>query len=1046
MISISPEDRDALRFFWVDDIAKDVPEIIVLRFARVVFGVSSSPFLLNATLDHHIQKYEPVDPVFVKHLKQSMYVDDLSAGESNEQDAYQFYLKSKSRLAEGGFNLRKFVSNSSELMEKIEENEKKIVTNEGKHSNEYSAELTTQVDPESNPIVMEDVSYTKSTLGNTEEGITAQEHKILGVKWNHEDDSLNFNFESITEAANTNEPTKRNIVSASSRIYDPMGILSPVTIQLKMLFQEICKHQVDWDTPLVGELRERWKKLVDEMKKIDCFVLPRCYFANIEEPVLSLHLEGFCDASAHAYAAVVYLKITTQGGSHARIVASKTRVSPIDERQTIPRLELLSAVILARLITSVQRALEPTLALDNPSCWTDSKVSLYWIKNEHKEWKQFVQNRVNEIRTLVPPELWRHCPGKCNPADIPSRGVLPSQLNDCNLWFNGPEWLVQLNEHEGSKESTEDHSMPCECLKEMKKDSRNKITNSVTTALAGTTTEKNIQAIIDASKFNDFQKLLRVTATVVKVTQFLKYRIAKQPTQPSMEISVEDLREAEILWLKAMQAIIPHDSKFTSWSNQFGLFQDDQGVLRCRGRIERAVIPKDMKDPILLNTKHPVTEMIVTKCHERVSHGGVKETLTEIRTRYWLIRGRQRVRKILLECKRCKRFRTKAYQAPQAPPLPEFRIQRTHPFSFVGVDFAGPLYIKSSENEEGTLKTWISLYTCCSTRAVHLDLVPSLTSEAFIRNFRRFIARRGIPTKVISDNAKTFLSSSKQLSTLFENPEVTRHLSNKGIEWSFNLPKAPWWGGFFERLIGSAKRCLRKILGNARLTYEELLTAVLDVEVVLNSRPLTYVSTEDFEEPLTPSHLIFGRRLLSLPNSVNQGIDPEWNLSKQDTTRRMNHLNNLLDQFWRRWKNEYLLELRNSHRHGMKNTKNTSSQRIAVGDVVLVHEDNKRRCHWKMGKVEQLIKGKDGKVRGAKVTTSSKGFKPTTIRRPVQRLYPLEVSCSDSKEKTAEGEVVLEDNEPARENEAEPKRKRRAAAIEAEARRRQWIIEGLLTD
>ena len=179
------------------------------------------------------------------------------------------------------------------------------------------------------------------------------------------------------------------------------------------------------------------------MKTIKSFVIPRCYFHGIKEHPQSLCLEGFCDASCRAYAAVVYLKITTLTGTYVRIVASKTRVSPIDERQTIPRLELLSALILARLITNVRRALESTLTIVGSTCWTDSKVVLYWIRNEEKEWKQFVQNRVNEIRSLVSAEHWRHCPGESNPADVPSRGISPSQLSGYKPWFYGPEWLTQ---------------------------------------------------------------------------------------------------------------------------------------------------------------------------------------------------------------------------------------------------------------------------------------------------------------------------------------------------------------------------------------------------------------------------------------------------------------------------------------------------------------------------------------------------------------------------------------------------------------------------
>lgn len=154
------------------------------------------------------------------------------------------------------------------------------------------------------------------------------------------------------------------------------------------------------------------------------------------------------------------------------------------------------------------------------------------------------------------------------------------------------------------------------------------------------------------------------------------------------------------------------------------------------------------------------------------------------------------------------------------------------------------------------------------TRAVHLDVIQDLSTPSFIRCLKRFTARRGIPTKIISDNAKTFKATARVLYSIVRHDDVQQYITGLGIKWVFNLPKAPWWGGVFERLIRSTKRCLRKIIGQARLTYDELQTATVEVEAVLNSRPLSYVSMDNLEEPLTPSHLLTGRRILSLPDHL----------------------------------------------------------------------------------------------------------------------------------------------------------------------------------
>ena len=206
------------------------------------------------------------------------------------------------------------------------------------------------------------------------------------------------------------------------------------------------------------------------------------------------------------------------------------------------------------------------------------------------------------------------------------------------------------------------------------------------------------------------------------------------------------------------------------------------------------------------------------------------------------------MRKLLIKCRICKRFGSRPFTGPPSPQLPNFSVQESPPFSTTGVDYAGPLYVR------GGSKVWISLFTCRAVRAVHLELVPDLTARAFICCLKRFSARRGIPQHIVSDNSKTFKSANKILRSLLNTPEVQQHFRDLHIEWLFILEKAPWWGGFFERMIQSVKRCVRKVIGKAILTYDELSMVLAEVEATLNSRPISYLSSEDIEEPLTPSH------------------------------------------------------------------------------------------------------------------------------------------------------------------------------------------------
>ena len=288
--------------------------------------------------------------------------------------------------------------------------------------------------------------------------------------------------------------------------------------------------------------------------------------------------------------------------------------------------------------------------------------------------------------------------------------------------------------------------------------------------------------------------------------------------------------------------------------------------------------------------RHPVCELIIKHCHERVKHNGVQETLMQLRARFWIIKERSFIHKVIHQCIVCCKLEGIPYKLPLPPPLPAFRVKDAPPFSFTGLDFAGPLFMQSKESSDSTM-VWIALYTCCVVRAVHLNLVPDLSTGTFLNSFRRFTARREFPLRVVSDNWKTFKSTAITINRSLSMPEVQKHFGGLRISWTFNLERAPWWEGFFERMIKSVKRCLRKTMGNTSLTHDELLMALVEVEMALNSRPHSFVSSEDLEEPLTPSHLLIGCRILSLPSHSHKE-DPDFKASvpPDNLIKRMRHL------------------------------------------------------------------------------------------------------------------------------------------------------------
>ena len=305
-------------------------------------------------------------------------------------------------------------------------------------------------------------------------------------------------------------------------------------------------------------------------------------------------------------------------------------------------------------------------------------------------------------------------------------------------------------------------------------------------------------------------------------------------------------------------------------------------------------------------------------------HGGLRATLAEVRSRYWIPKGRQRVKAVISKCTVCKKLEGMPYQAPKQADIPGFRVKEAVVFGKTGVDFAGPLFVK--EGGGGTAKVYIALFSCCVSRALHLDLVRSLSAAEFLGCLRRFSARRGTPSLMISDNAKTFKATAKALKKLYGSETVREYLEGNRIEWRFNLERAPWWGGFFERMVRCVKRCLRKVLGHARLNFDELLTTVVEIEGTLNSRPLTYEYNEVGCEVLTPSHLMFGRRLKSMPDDdVDDKSEDETNCG-----RRFRYLAKKKQHFWNRWRKEYLVDLREFHRGKLEKPTNGVEKRDMV--------------------------------------------------------------------------------------------------------------------
>jgi hypothetical protein len=333
---------------------------------------------------------------------------------------------------------------------------------------------------------------------------------------------------------------------------------------------------------------------------------------------------------------------------------------------------------------------------------------------------------------------------------------------------------------------------------------------------------------MNIDNYSSMTKLLRVTAYV---TRFL-INVRKGSNILSGFLTSDELLNSETLWLKHIQkkhfaetlnALKTH--KRDNLQRQLGLFIDKIGLIRCKGRIEHSDLTFGARYPVLVPKNEAFTKLLIQKTHAEILHSGVSQTLSKLRCNYWLVRGRATVKSVLKKCYTCRRVEGGPYRMPDMPPLPKLRVSESTPFFRTGLDYLGPLFIKTEKDPK---KVWICLFTCLVTRAVHLEMVEDMTTEEFLLAFRRFIAQRGTPEMVISDNALQFQAANKTLENVLKNvlisEDVQNYASNAKIKWKFIVELSPWMGGYYERLVGLVKRTLRKTIGRTLLTSVKLQT------------------------------------------------------------------------------------------------------------------------------------------------------------------------------------------------------------------------------
>ena len=861
-------------------------------------------------------------------ISSKFYVDNLILTTNSIEESVESYCKLSKVMRDGGFTLRDWLSNNDEITNSITESDK-----------------------------------SKDTCCN-----------VLGYFYDSIKDSISLKCNSLNNEA----CTKRSILSSISSIFDPLGLFNPFLINTKILMREICQLKVDWDINLPENICNRWKKLCLEFESLRSLTFPRqAIRGNYPVDIII-----FCDASSSAFCCSIY----AVSNGLSSLIFSKVKIAPI-QKKSLPSLELLAVHLGFKCLNEiVSNENFSDIKIKSVKFLTDSQVALAWLLSGKANRKNvFVNNRLKDI-SLFREKLndrvqlfsYGYVPSECNISDICTRACKADTfLNMLDIWKYGPKWL-KLDEKEWPS-----GQLGCLPSKYLYKEH---LVNAI----------EIDEPVIDMSSFSSYSSLLKRTQTVIiACSKFQGLRISNEEAlSKSFKYLIRTMqsecfsREFEYLSLKDLSDNTVQIPKLVSNLN---LFLDSNGIIRSRGRINRSLTSSyDVVNPVIMSPSHHLTNLFIMHAHVDCKHLGLDCTLNYLRQGgVWVLRARQAIKKVLKKCFVCKRFNNPSFKYPSTPELPADRVNFVRPFHSTGVDYTGHFFVKTEAGN--SMKTYVLIFTCMNTRAVHLELLDSMNTNSFILAFIRFSNRYGVPKVVYSDNAKTFISASQILNEIITSEEFENEFRTLNISFR-NIPTySPWVGSCWERLIKTVKNCIYKTVGRRSVDYFSLITTLSDIQLVINNRPLTYRTSDNEINVLTPNHLINAGS--SFPSLI---IDENLtNLPLEEETHRTNLLNSielrdvLLDKFRGLWQNNYLLSLRTNHRFSYPN-KFENSPYLKVGSIVLLRNPNKPRVFWTLVRIEKIVDSIDNFVRFVKIK------KPdgTVVTTSVLNLYPMELDVA----------------------------------------------------
>jgi hypothetical protein len=919
-IVLDPQDRVYHRFLFRPDREGEVREF---EFQRHTFGNCGSPCVANFVIRYHAEQKQDEFPLAAKALQRSTLMDDTLCSVRTIEEGKELVKQLTELTGSIGMRTHKMASNVWEVLGDIEPDRRakefKMPTNEA-----------------------DDVRASMKTLG---------------IMWNADTDLLAFRPMKFV----IDEYSLRKILKVTNTLYDPLSVVVPFAVVARLILRRCWQLKLTWDETVPKEIDDDFRVWENQLRFLDQIKLERCLSPSISKPVKEeLHI--FCDASKLAYGAVAYYRTVYDNGQVVvRWVMARARIAPTNPERSIPRLELLAAELSLKLLNILRAALE--IPLEDCHFWTDSACVLTWIISETKALINYVARRIMKIQDQTLVANWHWIDTDNNPADIVSRGCLLEELVNHELYKNGPKLLrdqeikypVRSFTHP-SREELEVKTGQDFIVAQLHEVEDQEVLIDFE-QFKGRTWEFTVRVIAHVHKFIDLiRKRTRDAFLTPDVMEKSKIRLHRWIQQEGFKDEWEQI---------ASKGRVNIKSPLAKWSPDL----DEYGVMRVNARLRyNQYLPRAMKHPVILPKEHIGTMMIINDAHgQRLLHTtGVHQAFSILRKEYWIQGGRATVRRAIKGCVRCKRLRSRAIRIPEGP-LPDFRLPFTegcpYPFETTAIDCAGPIEITMGQRR-APQKRYLLILTCTAYRCIDIQVLESLSTNAFFNAFTRFLMTHGRPKQIVSDNGSNFRKAEEIFCELLERIR-NRDLAKKfpKIGWKFGPAYAPYYTGIVERMVQKTKKVLNAILPRAKFTEDELLTAVSIAKSFINNYPLTYELT-GADEPfaLTPSHFLAARVFSDLAPEIPKNIKK---------IERWHILQKTMDEYWKRFQKEVAPEL-----HKYSKVVN-NDEPLEPGDIVVML-DRQARGEWALGRVVDSDTSRDGRIRRVRIFHEGK----ISVRHP----------------------------------------------------------------